>query len=85
MNWDFDKDEGWWAVGAHLLLILVFAVPVMMVVEFAMSISFVKTALPVVAGLYVGAPIGDRVFRRLRQRYRARRQPHVGTTSKELD
>jgi hypothetical protein len=74
-----DDSEGWWAVGAHLLVVVIIAAPVMILAQFLLSIPFVRSELPLVRGVAIALPAGDCVVRRGRLRYLARRQDRSGS------
>jgi hypothetical protein len=76
----FDESEGWWAVGAHLLVIVIITTPVTIVAQFLLSIPFVRSELPLALGIAVGVPAAHRVFRRGRRRYLDWRQDRSGST-----
>jgi uncharacterized membrane protein YfcA len=73
MNRGFSKDEGWLAVGAHLFLIILAAGLCTWLIA---QILPPKTMadLPMILGLLVGVPLGDRLFHFLRKRLTRARQ-----------
>jgi hypothetical protein len=77
----FSEDEGWWAVGAHLFLMIIFAT---VSVELAGTITGPLLGDSGLAGkladmieifaLIIGGTGGDSIFNAARRRYRRRRQ-----------
>ncbi|WP_144122972.1 hypothetical protein [Catellatospora sichuanensis] len=73
MSTDFNDDEGWWAVGAHVFTIIFSTLAVWLSVEYLFRVV-PEDALVVGLSCSIGVPLGHRVFHRMRRRFLGRRQ-----------
>jgi VanZ family protein len=65
----FRDDEGWWEVGAHLFLMIIPAMVLLIVTDEILKSWFGRSwELPSLLAMFVGIPLGDWVFHRVRPR-----------------
>jgi hypothetical protein len=74
MKVGFSEDEGWWAVGAHLFLMIIMGVVVSGIADSVFGLWFSNSSLASFLTLPAGLWLGDSIFHEARRRYLRRRQ-----------
>jgi len=70
----FSEDEGWWAVGAHLFLMIIMGAVVSSIAASVFGLWFSNSSLASLLALPTGVWLGDSIFHEARRRYLRRRQ-----------